>query len=302
MSCGKLVFTKPALSIPDQAALLQSRGLSIPDPARVQRYLSFIGYYRLAIYGQPYQVHGDPGHHFQPGVSFDDVLRLYIFDRELRLHVMDAVERIEVALRTVINNHMALKYGAMWYTEARLFDAKFDHADLMNRIRVETGAPGSGRNGDAFCIAYYKKYCAPSLPPCWMVGEVLSMGTWSRIFQGIKDRADRIAIADTIGIMSPTLISWLRAVPYTRNICAHHGLLWNRTFTIKPRLEGPLAGIPITHFYAQALVIKQLIGRLTTASRWKDRLKNLVDACPRPIIEMGFPAAWWTSPIWTKPQ
>jgi abortive infection bacteriophage resistance protein len=41
----------------------------------------------------------DGSHRFLDGMSFDDVLDLYVFDRKLRLAVMDAVERIEVAFR-----------------------------------------------------------------------------------------------------------------------------------------------------------------------------------------------------------
>lgn len=89
-------FTQPDTSIDDQIALLRSRGLVIADEPRAKHYLRFVGYYRLAGYALPFQVNynADGLHRFLDGVSFEDILDLYVFDRKLRLAVMDAVERI----------------------------------------------------------------------------------------------------------------------------------------------------------------------------------------------------------------
>nr|NQU90751.1 Abi family protein [Bacteroidota bacterium] len=40
----------------------------------------------------------DTSHTFFPGITFDRVLKTYLFDRKLRLLVFDAIERIEIAL------------------------------------------------------------------------------------------------------------------------------------------------------------------------------------------------------------
>ena len=54
-------------------------------------------------------------------MPFDAVLDLYIFDRKLRLLAMDAVERIEVAARSVISHVMCLYGGPHWYTNPAYF-------------------------------------------------------------------------------------------------------------------------------------------------------------------------------------
>ena len=71
---------------------LADRGLIIPDRGRALRYLRHIGYYRLSPYTIPFQ-QGGTEHLLRDGTSFDDVLDLYVFDRALRLLVMDALER-----------------------------------------------------------------------------------------------------------------------------------------------------------------------------------------------------------------
>ena len=77
MADNKIPFLKPPLSVSDQTALLQSRGLIIPDLQRAKRYLSFVGYYRLAIYGKAFQIPDNPTHSFLPGTTFDNVWNLY---------------------------------------------------------------------------------------------------------------------------------------------------------------------------------------------------------------------------------
>jgi len=89
-------YLKAALSFPDQLAQLQQRGLHVTDPDRALHWLRRVSYYRLSAYFLPFK----NGESFRPGTEFNDVAGLYIFDRKLRLLVLDAIERIEVALRT----------------------------------------------------------------------------------------------------------------------------------------------------------------------------------------------------------
>ena len=104
-------FRKPAISIPDQIALLEQRGLVIKDKAHAEHFLLHIGYYRLAGYWQVLQ-NDSVKHTFIPGATFEDVIALYNFDRELRLLLSDAIERIEVSLRSIIVNTMCLVHAA----------------------------------------------------------------------------------------------------------------------------------------------------------------------------------------------
>ncbi len=299
MADNKIPFLKPPLSVSDQTALLQSRGLIIPDLQRAKRYLSFVGYYRLAIYGKAFQIPDNPTHSFLPGTTFDNVWNLYVFDRELRLLVMDPVERIEVAIRTAINNHMALTYGPTWYTRASLFKHGFDHESLMAKIRHESGAPGSGRNGDVFCAAYFEKYSSPALPPCWMVAEILPMGVWSRVYQHLNVRNDRFTIADAVQVKSEILVSWLRSISYTRNLCAHHALLCTRAFTITPKLPPIHNDCDHRSVYAQLLILNHFLKKIVNSSRWSHRLKMHIDTCPISISRLEFPENWSTQSAWS---
>ena len=51
---------------------------------------------------------------FKKGITWDCVYNLYVFDRKLRLLVFDAIERLEVAIRTQIIYQLSHKYGSHW--------------------------------------------------------------------------------------------------------------------------------------------------------------------------------------------
>lgn len=132
----KSKFSKPALTVEQQVDLLISRGLRIDDRELASHYLRFIGYYRLSAYYIPFlepEANTD-NHHFKRSTSFDKILDLYIFDRKLRLLVMDAVERIEVATRATISNTASVKYGSHWFLEQKYFDSEFNHNMFLEQI------------------------------------------------------------------------------------------------------------------------------------------------------------------------
>ncbi|GAA4703457.1 hypothetical protein GCM10025781_22750 [Kocuria gwangalliensis] len=103
---GSLLFDKPPLSFDDLLGRLVDRGLHVPDRGRTRRYLRHLGYYRLSPYTIPFQ-QGGSDYLLHNGTSFNDVLDLYVFDRALRLLVMDALERVEVAVRAALTDRMA---------------------------------------------------------------------------------------------------------------------------------------------------------------------------------------------------
>ncbi len=115
-------YSKPSLLIQDQLALLKARDLIVPDNQRAKRYLTFIGYYRLSVYFLPFQNDKDK---FNNDTKFDDILNLYIFDRKLKLLVLDAIERIEIAAKAVISNYMSQKFGIHWFLMEKLFQKKY---------------------------------------------------------------------------------------------------------------------------------------------------------------------------------
>jgi len=120
MNNTKPPYTKPPLTYAQQIALLQNRGLVIDNIQRAEKYLNQISYYRLSAYALPYQHTKDV---FNPNTTFNNILDLYLFDRELRIIIFDAIERIEVAIRAQIIYQLAHKYGSHWQDYPTVFNA-----------------------------------------------------------------------------------------------------------------------------------------------------------------------------------
>jgi abortive infection bacteriophage resistance protein len=295
-----VAFTKPSLSIDAQLTLLMSRGLQVPDYPRAKRYFTFINYYRLGGYFLPFCLAAS--HNFKQNTSFDDVLNLYIFDRQLRLLSMDAIERIEIGVRTAIINVMSNNHGAHWYMDSRLFSYhyKFNHNDFLEQVKNESGYHNPRKRGPSL-NHYYTKYTYPALPPSWMIGDILSLGTWSIIFERINCAKSKKEVASLFSLRHPQLSSWMHALSFIRNICAHHSKLWDRIFTVKPEIIPPISTLmtPNTTFFAYSVMMNYMLTHITNAPTWSDRLCNLIASCPLDSqIHMGFPVGWHLNPFW----
>jgi len=301
-------YCKPALTIDQQLDLLVARGLTIPDRDKARHYLNYIGYYRLSGYFLTFQqsTSGTVPHSFKKDITFKDVLDCYIFDRELRLLVMDAIERIEVAFRACISNTMSESHGPHWFMNSTHFIPRFKHAELLDRIRRETfhSSVTSARNHprrESFIHHYYETYSHPDLPPSWMVVEVMSLGTLSSIYASLASRDMQKIICQPFGINHLVMESWLHTLTYLRNLCAHHARLWNRQFSIKPTIMKAYQkqlGRNAT-FYAQAAMLYVLMYIIADGSQWQRRLAELLDKHPHVFIPaMGFPEGWKEDPFW----
>jgi len=293
-------YKKLVLNIDQQLELLIKQGLIIKNPKRILHYLRFIGYHRLSGYFRTFQPRNTSEHFFKKGTTFDSIISLYIFDRKLRLLVMDAVERIEVAVRTTISSTMCEKYGPHWYLKPMLFKSSFNHKDLIKTIERETGFKNPKKQNKS-CNNYFKNYSKPYLPPVWIVAEALSIGTWSNIFNYLRSRNDRKQISDQYYLHYNIMSSWLQSFTYLRNLCAHHSRIWNRKFTVKPKIANKFKKHlqNNTGFYAQAAVLNIFLSVIADGSRWQYRLLDLLDNNPDIQLEkMGFFKNWHNDPFW----
>lgn len=236
---NKKAFNKTPTTYEQQIALLTKRNLNIPDIDRALRYLQQIGYYRLSAYFPPYQEIKDQ---FNDGIYFDQILNTYRFDRELRLLVFDCIERIEIAIRSQINNVLAHKYkNSHWQDNPQIFKPPYinkfgvsvwNYDDVQKIIRNNCNS----KNPEVFIKHYLNNYYTPKNPPSWMCIELLTIGELSRLYSSLLSNQDKQDIADFFELHQTVFSSWLHTLTYARNICAHHSRLWNRDFAIKPSL------------------------------------------------------------------
>lgn len=289
-----MYYTKPALTYDEQMDLLRQRGLAIPDADRARRWLQKVSYYRLSAYCLPFK----DGETFRQGTDFNDVAGLYIFDRKLRLLVLDGIERIEVAIRTAITYEIAHAYGAFGHTDPDNFAPGFAHGRFMDELDVE-----EMRAKETFAHHFRRKYTSETHLPVWMATELLSFGTVSKLYSALAP-ALKQKVAAEYGVDEQFLRSWLHALTYSRNICAHHKCLWNRQFAIRPRFPSRSLAWPHQvpdngRLYGMLVVLRHMLRVVSPGCQWRERLWKLLDAHPSlPMGAMMIPTDWRGRSLW----
>ena len=134
----------------------------------------------------------------------------------------------------------------------------------------------------------------------------MSLGLLSSWYDNLKPSATRVAISNAYQVDESVLSSWLRHLTLVRNICAHHGRLWNRKFVLIPQLpRSKPAGLGLQFIpgsrkiYNTTVLTLHLLSLIVPKSKWKQRLlAELTSGCLAPS-GMDFPRDWQTRPIWS---
>lgn len=292
-------------TIPDQIKLLQDRGMLFRDVNNAPRFLSNISYYRLKGYWWEMQ-DDKKDHHFKPNSYFEDVIDLYNFDRHFRLLVFNAIEHIEIALRTKLIYHLSLQYGACWYIEQSIFTDKIQHKEFLSKLNREMRS-----SSEEFMKSHYKNH-KNDYPEAWKVLEVVTLGTLSRIYDNLDHQLPaKSKIANEFGLTSSAnFSSWLRSITLVRNCIAHHSRLWNKVLITKyswpKNKEAVLLDFTpnqnhlkkIFPLLAGMIYLNDII---SPGHSLKKELLDLIQQFPKiPVYKMGFPPYWQNQPIFIK--
>lgn len=294
-------YKKPPISFSEQVAKLKSRGLEFHNVPHSELCLSNISYYRLRAYTYPFQDNDDPDHLFVTKVSFEEIIELYKFDRSLSQLVFEALEKIEVALRTQIIYHWAMTNGSHWQTDPSLYRDPVQFANQISSLQAEID-----RSHETFIEHYKRTYSSPAEPPSWMSLEVSSFGLLSQIFGNLKKGPQKAAVTNHFGLNDISILeNWMHCFSNIRNICAHHARLWNRRLTahIKLPTNPRLQFISVKAIYPYklyaALCCMQYMLQSIPENGFKSKLKSLLGTCPlAQEKEMGFPADWQNEKFW----
>lgn len=298
-------YSKPALTLQQQIDHLRAHGMIIEDEARAQYWLRHVSYYRLSAYWLYFEhPKGQNGPRFRAGTSFDQVTTLYDFDRLLRRLAMRGTEHVEVALRGSWAYQMGqLGSGHSYLDAAHYTDRKEFHRNL-SKLSNDVGS-----SGETYIRHYREAYDTPAIPPAWMVAEMMSFGQLSRWYSNLADRALRNRIAEPLGLPETVLVPLVRHITDVRNICAHHGRLWNRGFLQPPKIAqrpddlraslDPHATQAPARLYNSLTMVAHIVRTVAPDSTWRaDLLAHLQTHPTSDLAAMGFPSDWQSRSLW----
>jgi abortive infection bacteriophage resistance protein len=321
-----LPYTKPHITFSDQLALLKQRGMQVDDEPLALRHLQRIGYYRLKAYWYPMREarpvtlpNGRAGTEiletFKQGATFSSGVDIYVFDKKLRLLFLDAIERIEVALRVDVAYELGKR------DPCAHLDPRHLHPNTPAEIDPKSGqtrydqwrakAAEAERRGRADWLTEYKALYSSPLP-VWMAVELWDFGSLSHLL-ALMHPTDQQRIAQKYRLPNPPMLTnWIKALAYVRNVCAHHDRLWNLALVIQPKTPSALDMPLLAHFgrhnlsktrvYSIAAIAQHFLERINPTSSWKDRLKNHWTTFPHgPGLspsQAGFLQNWQAEGLW----
>jgi abortive infection bacteriophage resistance protein len=111
---SKSDYPKKVISFDKQIELLKERGLEIENIEVAKEFLRNISYFRLQGFWWEFQT-DKVNHRFLEDTKFETIIDLYTFDRKLRLILFDALERIEVSLRTKLVYYPSIELDQWWF-------------------------------------------------------------------------------------------------------------------------------------------------------------------------------------------
>lgn len=298
---SKANYPKEILSFDKQIKRLQERGLIIDDIEKAKEFLRNISYFRLQGFWWEFQIDKE-NHKFKEETRFEDIINLYTFDRKLRLLLFDAIDRIEIALRTKLVYYPSIELGQWWFEDsANYFNSDF-HQDSLSEVDKELG-----RTKEVFIESHYNKYGIENRPPAYKTLEVISFGCLSKLYSNLNNNIiAKNRVAREFNLPNHNFLrSWLQSFNTIRNIIAHHSRIWNRNIDFAPKflhktdfdfIEKPDNEHSIYHCMSCILFV---LNKVSKGHSLKGKILDLIDNSPFiEIEEMGFPKNWKEQNLW----
>ncbi len=271
------------------------------DEQKVENYLLNIGYHRLSAYVFPFYRMPKSDLILKDNVTFRQILTLYRFDKKLRLLLFNEIEKIEVAIRSVLANIGCQELGdKYWITKPEYFANPEKFKQTLAIIDKELTSSKEDYIDD-FRLNFIEDY-----PPAWMITEILSFGNLNYIYSNIASNRLMKQIAGYFGLKPQVFTSWLTVLANLRNMCCHHARVWNRDFMLNPAEPRKTANVWLSapnvdkkRIYYRLCIIRYFLVSVSPENNFNEKLLDLLADFPSiDIAAMGFSQNWECEDLW----
>lgn len=289
----------------EQIELLASRGMDVGDRDWATKQLQHVNYYRLSGYWYSFRRKTEERREdvFYPGTTLQDVLSLYSFDETLRTATFACLTPIELTVRALLGHELGTIDGCA-HLKPEMLGPRASRGPTYRKW-TERYEKNLRESKEDFVEHHYEKYAGTL--PVWAATEILDWGALTYLY-GFSPRRIQDSVADVFGISAPQFESWMKSLNVVRNICAHHGRLFNKVYAIKPKLPvaGKFLGLDrardeVNRTFGQLSLIQHMLvhqgigrPRLLPAV-----LRAYPDVHLLPISHTGAPKDWAASPLWS---
>lgn len=314
-----MVYPKAAVTPQEQVALLKSRGMVFASEAAAATLLDNIGYYHLGFYWFNRRQKANPKDskdnnrrdQFRRNTCFEKVIALYEFDRQLKQYIWQAIEKLEISFKAWWADEFSRRHkDSLFYTNPNYHNPASGKKTFQASIATIGQKFKDSR--EPFIENFKRRAPENALPEAWIITEVLPFGDFlyclhflkkdhqeffAHLYSDDKEK-DFLKAGDFIKILSQ-----LRIV---RNICAHHGRLWNYSFRYQALLR-PDTSLLLKEawsdqgskrIYNLLCSIVYLLRSIDSKQTWRQRFIGFIQQHEAYTHPMGFPAKWKTMPLW----
>ncbi len=260
---------KPFKEIDEQIEILKGRGLQIPDEEDAKAKLLRYNYNTLVNgYNYPFlNKNGDSTEQYKAGASFDELFALYTFDCNFRALLFKYILKVEHQLKSLISHYFSRKHPNEiypHYLDIKNFDVdskgqmygrkKENYDELYKRITEEVAH--QLQNNNQLLTHYQVNY--GNIPP-WILVSVLSFGMLRQFYECMGNH-DQNEVAKAFGRTLDQVNSYLSALNFYRNACAHDERIYNkklRNRVVRKNQNGE--PIQYNRVYVLILILKDML-------------------------------------------
>lgn len=208
-------------------ALMQTRGLIITDTKSAEKILCNTNYYRLSGYLHDFKQPG--GDLYIKGLTWEQLLRIYDFDRRFTRILMFALEDIEETLKTRMSLVLttAHKEDPEIYLRPNVYREYSSYIKFLSFFEKEVD-----NNKKLPFVRHHNEQYGGHFP-MWVAVELFTMGNLHAIYENLAGKYQK-ALASLYGTGPRQLSSWIENLTYTRNHLAHYMRIYNFNFGRTP--------------------------------------------------------------------
>ncbi len=212
---------KKFLTIDELIVNIKSKNINFKNENDVKKILEVNNYY--FIMGYKFAFKNNEGT-YKNNTSFEDIYSLYVFDKMLKLVILDPILEIEQKLKTIYTNNYSSRYG---FKIDDVLDS--NNYDISNNYLSDT-LSNLGKQLNDFgiknkAVMFYKNN--HSFVPLWVYMKILSFGMVRDMFYVSKNN-DKDYIKRKLtneDVNSSEVANMLRLLVRVRNICCHNDIL-----------------------------------------------------------------------------
>ena len=270
---------KPFLPLAEQVALLRSRGLDVGNADEAAATLHRLNYYRLSGFGRQFQVSPSNGDEaFRNGLTLARLCDLMEMDTRLRSLFGEALAVLELEIRSRFAYEAGNVLGshAFYLDEAAYLDITPGLVHHIGKLARELSRP------KLRTVERYRVGDDLSLVPIWVAIELITFGALAKTLWYLVTPIPAHRTADAIGVQRTGFASTVHSFAVLRNICAHHGQLWHRSFDVmfstwKKEKKSEPAHDPAGP-YSAVIATKRFLKALDRMPDWSSRIDELLDS------------------------